>query len=271
MNPYQIPNSAIVKATARTALKGRWVEAITVSSLGLFSILIINLLSSIVASSNEHSLIYASYIFALVVAVFVLVPLFLGIVRFFWRLTDSANDDISSAFYYFGSRKRYVRAVKLAFILGWRVVTAIILCMLPYFVANVLSSTWLYQTLGQDIPLWAANLILIESFLYIVGVICAVLYISRYYLVAVIAAMDEDLLLLEAVHISCMVSKRSASAFLFLAVSLLGWVLLTFLLAPAIYTLPLILACYAVHSRFAMTNYNLVLDYYENNMSGSYR
>ena len=271
MNPYKIPNSSVVKATARAALKGRWVEAIMVSSLGLFSVLIMSLLGSIVLSSNEKILMYAVYILMPIVSVFVLAPLFLGIIRFFWRLTDSAKDDISTTFYYFGSRKRYIRAIKLTFIIGWRVATAIILCMLPYFVTNVLSSTWLYQTIGQDIPLWAANLILIESFLYIVGVICAILYISRYYLVAVVAAMDEELLLLEAVHISCMVSKRSASAFLSLVTSLLGWILLTFLLAPAIYTLPLMIACYVVHSRFAMTNYNLVLDYYENNLSGSYR
>lgn len=271
MNPYQIPNSSVVKATARAALRGRWVEAITVSSLGLFSVLIVSLLSSIVLSSNQQVLMYAANIMMPIISVFVLAPLFLGIIRFFWRLTDSAKDDISSAFYYFGSRKRYVRAIKLTFIIGWRVATAIILCMLPYFVTNILSSSWLYQTLGQDIPLWAANLILIESFLYIVGVICTILYISRYYLVAVVVVMDEELLLLEAVHISCMVSKRSSSSFLSLVASLLGWALLTFLLAPAIYTLPLMIACYVVHSRFAMTNYNLVLDYYENNMSGSYR
>ena len=130
MNPFQIPNSSVVKTTARAALKGRWVEAVTVSSLGLFSLLIVSFIQSIVSISNNEWLMRASSIVAVIFSIFVLSPLFLGIIRFFWRLTDSAKDDMSSVFYYFGSRSRYLRAIKLTFIIGWRILTAIILCTL---------------------------------------------------------------------------------------------------------------------------------------------
>lgn len=270
MTPFKIPVSAVVKNSARAALRGRWPEAIAVSCTGLFSLLIMFFLCSVVPVYTDKNLAYATAGFTFVFSVLVISPLFLGIVRYFWRLTDGAGDDISAAFYYFGAKKRYFRALKLTFVVGWRVVAACAVCMLPYLVANTLSGTWFYQLLDQEIPLWAANLVLIESFLYIVGVICAILYISRYYLVAVIAAMDEELLLLEAVHISCMVSRRSGSAFISLLVSLLGWMLLTVFMLPALYTLPLMLACYVIHCRYAMANYNLILEYYENNMSGSY-
>ncbi len=268
MIPFKIPKSSVVKNTARTALKGRWVEAIAVSCLGLFALLFVYLSASVARSLiTEYSALVSAVIWIGYVLL-LLAPLGMGIVRYFWRLTDSVCDEISEVFYYFHNPNRYFRVVKLTFILGWRVAAAAFVCMLPYLIVNAMSNTWLYQLLGQSIPIWAANLVLIESFLYVVGLLCVIVYISRYYLVPVIAVMDEELLLLEAVHISCMVSRKSSSAFICLLVSLLGWLLLTGLLVTAIYTLPLIISCYVVHCRFSIVNYNLILDYYENGMNG---
>lgn len=270
MVSFEIPNSSVVKSTARAALKGRWVEAIIVSCLGMFSIFIIQLIFSAISMYAGRALMYILSAVSIAFFIFLIAPLFLGIIRYFWRLTDSAKDDVSAVFYYFGSKKRYFRAVKLTFVLGWRVLGAIVLCMLPFAVTHMLSGTWVYSVLGQEVPIWAANFMFIEVFFFIIGVLCSILFVSRYYLAPVIAAMDEDLLLLEAIHISSMVSRRSGSAFISLAVSLFGWILLGALCLPVLYTLPFMIACYVIHARFAMVNYNLVLDYYENNMSGSY-
>ena len=268
---YKIPSSRVVKITARAALKGRWVEAILASFTGLFSVLICNVCFSLAAFSENTMLIAISAAIIALTAIFILAPLFLGILRYFWRLTNSLHDDLSTVFYFFAEGKNYRRALKLTFIIGWRIVTAFFVCMLPYAIAGALSGDRLYLLIGQEIPLWAPNLMLIRAFLYVVGVICAVLYISRYYLVPVLVVMNDDMLLLEAVHTSSMVAKRSGSPFLALAFSCIGWLLLTSLLLPALYTLPFIIACYVVHSRFAMANYNLILDYYENNITGYYQ
>ena len=88
-------------------------------------------------------------------------------------------------------------------------------------------------------------------------------FLLKYYLTPAIAVMDDDLLLMEAVHISTMVARKSAGSFLSLIASLAGWILLSFLGIPLIYTAPLFFGCYAIHSRYALVNYNLILDFYK--------
>ena len=75
-------------------------------------------------------------------------------------------------------------------------------------------------------------------------------------------------MLLEAIHLSTMVAKRTLSNFLSLIVSLLPWIILTLLIIPAVYTLPTVIVCYVVHCRFAINNYNILIDNFENDMSG---
>ena len=81
---------------------------------------------------------------------------------------------------------------------------------------------------------------------------------------------EEELLLLEAVHISSMVSKKSLVSFISLIFSLILWIALSVFLIPAVYTLPFVFVCYVVHCRFAITNYNLLIENFENDMSGYY-
>lgn len=256
----KIPNSTVVKNTARASLRGRWPESIAVSMLGLFGLLFLEVIFNFSLLTQNFNFIFLYIGFAALLWMFVVSPLMLGIVRYFWRLTDQAEDELSAAFYYFGSANSYKRAVKLTIIMLWRILCAGFVCSLPYLTVRLLSGSWLYGVLGQDIPLWAANFALIEVFLLIVGVICSVMYAARFYLVPVLAVMDENLLLLEAVHISKMVSKRSVSAFLGLACSLIIWLIISFLILPVIYTMPFVLTCYAVHCRYAMSNYNMMLE-----------
>ncbi len=266
MLPYRMPPNTVVKITARTALKGRWLEAILASFTGYFGVLILTLGLSLGILTKDGNIILASALFAVLFGVFILSPLFLGIIRYFWRLTNSLQDELPSVFHFFSDKTKYSRAIKLCFIMGWRIVTAIFVCMLPYVIVSLLSTDKLYMLIGRDVPIWAPSLILIRAFLYLVGIVCAVIYVLRYYLVPVLVAMNDDMLLLEAVHTSSMVAKRSGGAFFSLALSMLGWIFLTNLIMPALYTLPFIIACYVVHSRFAMANYNLIIDYYENNV-----
>jgi hypothetical protein len=125
-----------------------------------------------------------------------------------------------------------------------------------------LSNAWIYQFLGTEIPIWVAGLALVEAFLQVAGTFVALIVVAKYYLVPVIAVMDENLLVLEAVHMSVMVSRRSLGAAAGLFCSLIGWVLLSTFVIPLIYTAPLFLGCYVVHGRYALVNYNLSLDYY---------
>ncbi len=267
MTSFEIPNSRVVKITAKTALKNGIAESVVIGMLLLCPTLLSFILNNVISIMGEWT-VPVTVALSIIFSVFISAPLLFGAVRYFWRLTDGVIDHLSSLFYYFQDKLQYLKALRLTFVIGWRVLTATFVCMLPYALVSVISGSAFYQLIGSEIPLWVPNLVLIRGFLYFVGVACSLLFISRYYLAPVLVVMDEDMLLLEAVHVSCMVSKRSLSSFFALVFSLGFWILLSLFFLPAIFTLPVILSSYVVHSRFAMVNYNLVVDYYDNNMIG---
>lgn len=261
MLSLKIPGGAAVKSTVKASLADKYISAVIAAMSVVFAALFLYVMTSATALMFGEVIILP-IAFALLFAVFILHPVFLGAVRWFWRVTDGSDDGPETVFYYFGSFFRYSRAVKCILYVGFKVCGIFFVCLLPYLIVTLLSNSWIYQFLGTDIPLWAAGLVMVQSFLRIAGIFIALVLVSKYYLVYSVVVMDDNILILEAAHISEMVSRHSASAFLGLIVSLFFWILISFTLLPIIYTAPLILGCYAVHCRYALVNYNMNLDYY---------
>ncbi len=262
MFPEKIPGAMVVKSTARISLSGKY---ITAAVAALLPILAYYLLSITISCAFEvlpqKTGLYIGAA-AVLLSVFVLFPLFLGSARYFWRLTDGLDEDPATVFYYFNSFACYKRSLKSAILLIFKFSTTFIPCMLPYFVTVLLSDGWIYRFLGTEIPLWVAGLALLSAFLKYAGVFVGLLLFLRHYLFVAIVVMDDDLLIYEADHISTMVASRSIGSFAALIASLLGWVLLSVLIAPMLYTAPLIMSCYVVHCRYALVNYNRTLEFY---------
>lgn len=270
MLPGRIPSSTVVKSTVRDTLKGRWTEAVVVGLLPVFCYYIFNMLLSVTLLFAKNESGYILVAIGGVSAFLILLPLFYGVLRWFWRATDGAIEDISSAFYYFMSKKAYVRAVKLSLVICFKAGVIVFLCMIPYFAVQILSHFWLYDIFKEALPVWAVNISAFKNLFYVFGILLATATSLRYYLVPIIAVMDDDLLILEAVHISTTLSKKSLSAFFNLLCSNIGWIFLSLLVLPLIYTAPFLIGCYVVHSRFTMVNYNQSLDFYEKNRFNSY-
>lgn len=268
MLPLQLPQSAVVKSTARVALKNKWPAASLAALTLVLTAFIFEMLKTTLYFFRPTPVMT---IITLVESVFLLCPLFFGVVRYFYRLTAGTQDELDSIFYYFSSFYHYKRILKLTILLLVRLIGITIVAMLPYLIVRLLSGSWLYGMIGTGVPLWTSNLRIIESFFRLAGNLLILLAMLRYYLVPVIVVMDEDLLLLEAVHISCMVAKRSWSSFLGLCVTCAGWIFLSFLVLPLVFTAPFLMACYVIHCRFAIVHYNLSLDYYETSRPGGYQ
>lgn len=262
MFPSQIPQSAVVKSTVKASMKGKEITAVIAAMTAVIAgIFLFMMASGLSVISNGKTGLWIIIVSA---ALFVLIihPVILGTVRYFWRLSSGADDSPAEVFYYFTSPLALKRALKAGLLMLFKCFTAIFTCLLPYLVVTVLSNSWIYRFLGTEVPLWVAGLALVQSFLRIVGIFAGLAVISRYYLFAAIVVMDDDMLLLEAMHISVMVSRRSVSAFLALAASLFGWIIVSTLALPLLYTAPLFFGCYVVHCRYALVNYNMNLDYY---------
>lgn len=261
MFPHNLPSALAVKSTAKACLKGEKLKAGIVAAAVVFAFYtVVFSVIGILQLASDNFLLTLGIL--LITYVFVLHPLILGAIRYFWRLTDNANDPPSEVFYFFTGFPQYKRALKCILLMLFKVAVATFVCMLPYFIVTLLSNSWIYRFLGTEIPLWVTRLALVQAFLYVAGIIAAILVSSRYYLFPAVVVMDEDMLLLEAVHISVMLSGRTLGNYLGLIINLLPFVLLSFLVMPLLYTLPILLSCYAVHCRYALVNYNLSLDFY---------
>lgn len=265
MLPSRMPSASAVKSTVKSTLKGRWLEAITVSLLPIFVYYFFSLTASLIYPLAKNSQNYLLVAILLLSAVFVVLPLFFGVLRWFWRATDGVYDDISSPFYFFKSKSLYFRTIKLTLMLSFKIGVVFFVCLIPFFAVELFSRFLVYDIFKDALPVWAINISAFKSLFRLFGNFFAIIFSLRYYLIPVIAIMDENLLILEAVHLSVTVSKKSLSSFLSLVFSNLGWIIVSVLVLPQIYTIPFLIGCYIVHSRFAMVNYNLMVEFQEKN------
>ncbi|MBQ1186462.1 MAG: hypothetical protein IIX54_02085 [Clostridia bacterium] len=262
MLQLKIPASTVVKSTVKATLKDNRISAGVVGTIPYLIYLLCAVIAGVFAMLFTRQPVISGVVFA-VLMIFLFAPCFLGAIRWFWRMTDNCEDAPSEVFYYFSSLFLYKRAMKGILFLIFKIFVAVFVCMLPYLIVTVISNSWIYKFLGTEIPLWVAGLAVVQSFLRLVGILAALFVVSRYYLFPAVFVMDDNMLMFEAIHISTMVSHRSASAFIGLIISYSGMILLSFLLAPIFFTAPMFFAAYAVHSRYALINYNQNLDYFK--------
>lgn len=260
MLPLEIPSSNVVKNTAKTIMK-RSPSSTVIICIFLFvtffvtQILFTGMLELLF---SENPLLRT--IVSLIIFTTVFWPIFMGTIRHFWILTEQKEYDIETVFYFFSSFSRYKRAVKTVILIAMRVFLIGFICLLPCLISSLFEHSWIYTTFNSDVPLWSSNLQLITDFLKLTGITLTICISLRYYLVPVVAVMDDSLYLMETIHISQMISKHSLGAFASLILSFFGWFLLSLLGIPIVYVLPYFLISYVVHCRFAIVNYNLNLE-----------
>ena len=81
--------NSVVKLTAKTALKNNWLKCIAASLSLIFSCFIMLIASDYLSYISNDAV---GYIFIAVAGIFLIFPLFLGIVRFFFFFIFCAGD-----------------------------------------------------------------------------------------------------------------------------------------------------------------------------------
>lgn len=245
--------SHVVKNTAKTALKGHWLQAIVVSVVLTFVFFIGELTASVISIVAET----AGYVvFSVLFFIFALYPLFLGVIYWFRRLLWGQNDSILLIFKYFSTKAEYKRALHLVFLLTLKIAGAAAVFFFPCLVVWVLSSEWFYALFNLSLPVWTSGLWTLNSFLVIIAVFALVFVVLKYYLSSFLFVGDDNMHPGEAINMSTIISKRTGADFFGLIVSFAGWIILSLFVAPIIFTLPYFIASYGVHCRYAITAYN---------------
>lgn len=247
-----------VKSTARTVLKGNWVA----SSISSLLPIIFFFASEYFFEVLKTVFFYKPMVILLTVIflslnLFLGFPLILGTVRSFWRIANGESADISENFYFFSSSKRYFKAFSFIILFFGRIILISFVLLLPSLIIEFISNGNMGLLFGFATPLWMTNFYMVAILLRIVAVLFIIFMLLSQYLSIFIFAVNDDIDPLVAIHLSGKASSQSVGGFVSLFFSMLFWILISFLVAPAVFTLPYIIMTYVVHCRFACVAYNM--------------
>lgn len=253
-----------VKHTAKTALKNKWPSAICVFAVAVaaFSarMLLATLLSMIFA--NQLSSPIASFVslgvnaFLQVIDLFAVAPLYLGVLRWFWRLTAGAEESVYTLFYYYNSSAEYKKAIGVAFGFIWRYTLYSIICFLPMSAAIALQGLTAYAPMQFSVVL-TVLLLYAVVFTAILGVILLILLLSKIFPVAGVLFSDETLSARECFRIAKMISKGRRGGFMYLLLTFFGYMAMCVIAIPILWVAPYMLASFSVFTRYSITDFNL--------------
>ena len=244
----------VIKITALTALKGKKIKAIIACLVLFFAVFIGGYTASLFGIFAGEIL---TYILNFSFLCFIYIPLFFGVLRYVWRILFGVDDNPISVFYYFSKKALYKNTLKYFALLLLRIVPLGVLVSLPAVFARIISLGKVFEYFEMAIPMWAANISYAYIFLSTIAFVVIFLYSLKFYMAPVLLVADENMDAAEAFHMSTVISKKTSLEFLYLVFGFLGWILISFLVIPAIFVLPYFLTAYAVHVRFAVAEYNL--------------
>ncbi len=248
-----LPSTAVIKRTAKTILKGNMLRCVVAVSVAVAIYFATSLTVGVSAVFLGN---FMATVLQNLLLIFLLLPLFLGVLRFFRRLQWGVKDDVISIFHYFSAANIYTRALKFLIAVWARILLRTVLLMIVPTLLQVMSNTDFYGSLGIQMPVWASDLWMVAKFVRIISTVLIMIYALRFYMAPFLYVADEDMHYAEALHLSKMISKRTALEFVYLGLSLIVWIILSVFAVGLVLTLPLLILCYLVHCRFAVAQYN---------------
>lgn len=245
--------NSTIKKLSLDSLKGSFSNCTVVTIILISCYFIFNNIAAlfqIVAGATVANILF------LVLCFLGLSPVILGSIRYFWRLSCGVKDNPVCVFYYFSDFALYKRSLHLAFSLILRAMLLLLVFGIPTIILEVVSSTKLYEIIDMPIPIWTTNLSYFISFLKFFTVTATVFAMLKYYLAPMLTVADENMEIAEALHLSTIISKKTLLDFIFLLFGFLGWLLISVLVIPLIYSIPYFILSYLIHCSFAVQNFN---------------
>lgn len=256
-----LPSSSVVKKTALTSMRGKWLNLSLVAVALCFVIIIGTLLSAVINEVLGKAFYLA---FTVAFTVFISLPTVLGAFRFYRRAAWGENDSPIEIFAPFAEKKLYVRYMFLGFYMMVRYYAALIVLLIPSSIARLFSSASFYSKIGISMPSFAPSLSVIATILKVVAFVIAVVCNIKLYLLPFLMVSNDDISLRDAERLSLVMSNASVQDFMWLVFGMIHWILLSVLVLPMPFTLPYFFTCYTVHCRFCVSKYNEMADKVKN-------
>lgn len=277
-----IPDTHTIKKSSLASLKHKWTQAIAASGIFISMSLISMFLETLIASvfkidpffsvldpSNwnriEAVIIKLSAdIIAFAVTLILIVPLNLGVFRWFWRLTLGADDSVANVFYFFSNRRLYLRSLSFYLLFISRVFLIGFFSFLPAYISEILLNDQFYRLVGIPVPEIINTFYALPYCLYIVGLVFFIPLIIRYFPAPVLLFSDEQLSPNQVYRTAAKISSGRKIEYASLILSFFGWLIVSLLGVTIIFTLPYFLATVALYSSFVVNEYNYERWYFNN-------
>lgn len=264
------PQSFVIKKNARNALKNNWIKAIMVSlsliAITIFSEYFCGAVSNLLDTNYYFSFFnpkialdvkaiadVAVTLLRILLSAVLVAPAVLGTIRFFWSLTEDGEAEVGTLFYFFSSRKLLFRAIKAYFSFLWRFLLVIIICFLPYNIVNLFTSVDFYNALGFTAPSWLVSVSTANQVLFFIGLVVSSLIIFIFFMAPVLTSVCTGMKMKDVFKNSLLLARGRYAHFLSLVISFAGWLALSLLAFPVVYTMPLFLASYTCFAREVIT------------------
>lgn len=249
-----IANSKTVKVTVRDALRTKFLRVSVACLIPLITAMILVTLLGLLIETLPTVL---CCVLAAAAMLFILYPLIMGTVRFFVRfIKGNIEEDVAAVFYYFTSPKIYGKVLYIQIILSIKKLGIALVTSLPVLTAWVISGSFIYDLFNIAMPIWAQSVSYTITYLSVVSILAYFIFTLRYYLAPFLLAADEGMHAAEAVYMSKLISRRTVIDFAFLLASHILYILLSFMVLPAVFTLPYLIGAYVVHCDSAVEQHN---------------
>ncbi len=253
-----ISTTKAVSQSARKTVGVNLVPSLCVSAVAVTYVLInIWIFSFFTDVSPLWIFDFTALIFILVLLSFVGFELFLGCIRFFWRMTFTENATIDDLFYYFSSAERYCKALRAFVVLVTKLILYALCSFAPMILISIFNASWFaFITNSVTTPVWASGLAYISAYFEVFGWFIFGILTLRLYPYIFILIVDNRITALEAAHISVLLSRNHLPYFVKLCIRNIGWLISSLLVLPAFYAIPYLICCVCIHSRQIFDSYN---------------
>ncbi|MBR5486324.1 MAG: DUF975 family protein [Oscillospiraceae bacterium] len=251
--------SSKVKKEAKHALSDYWAKAVAILLLLLAIMMFFTIMNSVLdmaAGVGGYLDIYRTAdnflddfpnisIISLVITgllslgmVVIMIPLCLGVKRWYYLLSDGYSDDLLSIFNFFASAKLLWRSVSLAVLLGICKLAWTVLLLAP--AGGCAWGAW-YFTKHADTEyaaLYATLLIMLGIVLALVGLVMLAVQLNRYFLAEYYMVSQKDISAYKTISLSCKSTKGMRIRILAFKLSFVGWFALSIFVMPVLYVQP---------------------------------
>ncbi len=248
-----LPTAGVIKATAKKILSQNYISCFVSCVIFSASFAASVIISGVLETVFNIAVAITAF---LIITAFVLFPLFLGVVRYINKAIDNVIDYPISVFYYFSDIKLYKKSISFLLEIAIKVITRGIVFYLPFLVVWLLSSEEFYEKLEIVTPIWSPMLSSVAGFLFIIATVGTIFVALKYYLSTYIFVANDDISPIKAINLSVIVSRRTRIDFVFLAFSMILYILASLIFILLIFTLPFLIMVYALHSKCAVIQYN---------------